>query len=131
MQSPYKKAKLDNLCTIFANPTKYDNSYVQSKMIQFIFLTSLIEAIVLMWLNPRSRCFSFVHFRILSTFANLFRLRSRVSTAGRSCNDSSIRTNPLQAHDTKDNWFHCGDSFISAILPAKTWRRASWNIPKK
>lgn len=94
-------------------------------------ITSPNDATDRSWLNPRSRCVNLVHFRRLSTFANLFRLRSRVSTAGRSCNDSSIRIKPLHAQDTNDSLFHWGDSFMSAILLANTWRNASWNSTER
>ncbi|KAJ8445058.1 hypothetical protein Cgig2_022578 [Carnegiea gigantea] len=54
---------------------------------------------------------------ILSTFANLFRLRSRVSAAGRSCSDSSIRIKPLHAQDT---------NVRRASLPSDESHPAQW-----
>lgn len=88
--------------------------------------TSLNDAILLRLLNPKSTCFNLVHFLRLSTFANLFLLKSRISTIGRSCNDSSMRIKSLHAHETKDNRFHWRESFMSPILLANTWRNASY-----
>ena len=92
--------------------------------------TSLNDDMDRSWLNPRSKCFNLAHFLRLSTFANLFLLKSRVSTAGRSCKDSSINNKRLHAHETKDKRFQCGEPFISAILLANTCRKASCIILK-
>jgi hypothetical protein len=73
------------------------------------YSTSPNDEMVLRLLNPRSKCFNLVHFQRLSTLANLLLLKSRVSTAGRSCKDSSMKTKPLKAHETNDNRFHCGE----------------------
>lgn len=101
-----------------------DNKTLLHQNLYAIF-TSIKDATFLRWLNPRSRCFNLVHLRRLSTLANLFLLKSRVSTAGRSCNDSSISTKPLRAHEINDSLFQCGEFFISAILLANICLRAS------
>jgi len=92
--------------------------------------TSLKDEIERKWLNPRSRFRNFVHFRRLSTFANLLRLRSSVSIAGNNCSDSSMSTMPLDVHETYESLLHTGESLISVILLAKTCLRASCSSTK-
>ena len=76
------------------------------------------EATEVMWLKPRSRNLRRVHFCRLATFAKLFLLRSKASTKGRSCKDSSIRTNPLQGHATAASLLHTCASCISTVCSA-------------
>lgn len=124
-----KEALKEVIMLILNNKDRSHKTKKQSSRWQYVrqlkFLTSLNDVTVLRWLKPRSRCFSLAHLRRLSTFVNLLRLRSRVSTAGRSCKDSSMSNMPLHAHETNESRFHCGESFISAILLAKTCRKAS------
>jgi hypothetical protein len=93
----------------------------------YLVCTCFRDVMLRSWLNPRSKCLNFAQRCRFAILAKRFLLRSKNSTAGSSCKDSSIITMPLVAHETNDNRVQPWDFCTSWMRSAKMCLNASYH----